>query len=72
MLDNIERIQEDMPFRCVSVKHVVNERKQDGAYNFDKKRRVERVKKPPGRLDIHADREIIVDSQGTEWKAQDK
>ena len=39
IIEDIERIQGEQPFRCASVKQVVNERKQGSSINFSKNKK---------------------------------
>lgn len=71
-MEDMERIREGHPFRCASVKHVVNERKQDGSYDFGKNQKGKKDEKAQERLVIHTDEETTVDSQGAEQKENDK
>lgn len=41
-MEDMERIRGGHPFRCASVKHVVNESKQGGCVKFSKKKGKER------------------------------
>ncbi|MBM2835448.1 MAG: hypothetical protein HW406_2609 [Candidatus Brocadiaceae bacterium] len=71
-MEDIERIQGEQPFRCASVKHVVNERKQDGSHDFSKNKKGKKDERTQERPFIHTDQETTVDSQGTEQKEHDK
>lgn len=72
MSDSIERIQEEPPFKCASVKQVVNEKKQDGCYEFGKNKKGKEDEKTQLRQPVPADREAAVDTQGTEQGENEK
>ncbi|MEP9412099.1 MAG: hypothetical protein HRF42_12025 [Candidatus Brocadia sp.] len=38
MSDRIEQIGEEPPFKCASVKRVINDQRQEGGREFDKKK----------------------------------
>lgn len=72
MSDSIESVQSGLPFRCVSVKPVVNERKQDGSHDPGKNKKGKKDETTPERQTIQTDQETTVDLQGTEEKEHDK
>lgn len=72
MSDSIERIQKDIPFRCASVEHVVNERKKDGSYESGKKKKGKKDEKTPERQVIRAGQETTADAHESEHKGNDK
>ncbi|MBE7444472.1 MAG: hypothetical protein HS132_19400 [Planctomycetia bacterium] len=71
-MEEIERIQGDQSFRCVSVKHVVNERKHDASYDFGKNKKGKKDEKTQEKQVIDTDQETTAGLQGTEQKEHDK
>jgi hypothetical protein len=65
MSDGIERIQEESPFRCVSVKQGVNEKKQDGCHEFGKNKKGKKDEKKQSKQSVPTVQEASVDTQGT-------
>lgn len=72
MSDSIERIQEEPPFKCASVKQVVNEKKQDECYEFGKNKKGKKDEKTQLRQPVPTDHEAAVDTQGTEQGVREK
>lgn len=72
MSDSIERIQEESPFRCASVKQVVDEKKKDGCYEFGKNKKGKKDEKKQLRHSIPTDQAAAVDTQGTEQGEREK
>lgn len=72
MSENIERIREEMPFKCSSVKQVAYERKQDGCYEFGKNKKDKKDKKKQEKQSVSTDQETAVDTYGTGQGGHDK
>ncbi|MFN3531410.1 MAG: hypothetical protein ACK41Q_02690 [Candidatus Brocadia sp.] len=72
MSENIERIREEMPFKCSSVKQVVHEKKQDRCYEFGKNKKGKKDKKTQEKQSVSTDQETAVDIYRTGQGGHDK